>query len=441
MGRVPSPSVLVAIPVRNGADYLAEAIESVLAQEGVDLSVHVVDNLSEDDSVEIARGYESDPRVRVSVNERDVQYYGSLNRALSEADSDYFVPFAHDDLMRPGNLARKLEALEQSGGGFAHSTAEKIDGEGHVDGFAFDHTQDPPLVEAPEFFRRIVPHNSVCCQAVVARTEALKAIGGFDARSLFAGDWLTWMRLSLRLAVATLPEPLVANRVHGGAGTGASMASGYNGRDIPATLDRVFLDEHMPPSWAALRDPLVAEALREVAVNLHRAGIQRVAQGWAGYMAMGRRLVRVPHAPLAYESYCQLVAASGLAAPSLPFEAVAVAPADAEDAWALGSAVDELGTLLRQLVVAVHPDEVEEAIELLDPVFGQTELDVALTPVTDPLMLITHGRLALARWGSPFVELAEGVGVPVYPYALPDPFAEPPDPERWQTVNPAAALP
>jgi hypothetical protein len=176
-------------------------------------------------------------------------------------------------------------------------------------------------------------------------------------------------------------------------------------------------------------------------VNLHRAGIQRVSQGWAGYMAMGRRLVRVPHAPLAYESYCQLVAASGLAAPSLPFEAVAAAPADAEDAWALGSAVDELGTLLRQLVVAVHPDEVEETIELLDPVFGQTELDVALTPVTDPLVLITHGRLALARWGSPFVELAEGVGVPVHPYALPDPFAEPPDPERWQTVNPAAALP
>ena len=436
-----SPSVRVAIPVRNGADYLAEAIESVLAQEHVELSVHVVDNLSEDDSVEVARRYESDGRLRVSVNERDVQYYGSLNRALSEADTDYFVPFAHDDLMRPGNLERKVEALEQSGAGFAHSTAEKIDGEGRVDGLAFDHSEDPPLVEAPEFFRRIAPFNSVCCQAVVARTSALRAIGGFDARSLFAGDWLTWMRLSLRWAVATLPEPLVANRVHATAGTGASMASGYNGRDVPATLDRVFLDDQMPPAWAALRDPLVAEALHDVAMHLHRTGIQHIAQGWAGYMAMGRRLARVPHAPLAYESYCQMVAASGLAAPTRPFEAVAVAPESADDAWALGAAVDELGLLLRQLIVAVHPDSVESAIELLDPVFGQTELDVALTPVTDPLLLVTHGRLVLAHWGSGLVELAEGVGVPVYPYALPDPFAEPPDPERWQTVNAAAALP
>jgi glycosyltransferase involved in cell wall biosynthesis len=427
--------------VKNGADYLAEAIESVLAQSEVELSVHVVDNLSADDSVEIARRYASDPRLRVDVNERDVKYYGSLNRALSEADTDYFVPFAADDVMRPGNLARKLEALEATGAGFAHSTAAKIDGRGAVDGMLFDHSQDPPLVEAPEFFRRIVPHNSVSCQAVVARTDALKEIGGFDARSLFAGDWLTWMRLSLRHAVATLPEPLMANRVHAAAGTGASMASGFNGRDIPATLDRVFVDDRLPASWSALRVPVLEEALREVAVNLDRDGVRRVAHGWAGYMAMGRRLALVPGSPVAFEQYRQLVAAAGLVPPAQPLVAAAVAPGSAEDAAALGAVVDELGGLLAGLNIAVDPERVDQTMELLGPVFGDTELDVALVPTGDPLEVITPGRVALARWGSELVAEAEGLGVPVYPFAIPDPFAQRPDPELWEAVDPDACLP
>ena len=57
--------------------------------------------------------------------------------------------------------------------------------------------------------------------------------GGFDGRSFYAGDWLTWMRLALRWPVATIAEPLIANRVHAQAGTQASNASGLNGATFP----------------------------------------------------------------------------------------------------------------------------------------------------------------------------------------------------------------
>jgi hypothetical protein len=431
----------VAIPVKNGADYLAEAIESVLAQESVELSVHVVDNLSDDDSVAIARSYEADPRLRVEVNDRDVKYYGSLNRALAEADTDYFVPFAADDLMYPGNLALKLEALEASGAGFAHSTAARIDEAGASDGLLFDHSGTPALVEPPHFFPRIAPNNCVSCQAVVARTGALRELGGFDGRSVFAGDWLTWLRLSLRWRVATLPDPLVANRVHAATGTATYSGIGVNGRDIPATLDRVFLDERMPPEWAALRDSLVAESLNGVALTLHRDGIQRVAQGFAGYMMMGRRAARLPDQPLAFEQYRQLVQAAGLVPPSLPVEGAAEAPRSDEDARALRATVDELGQLLARLLIAAPADSVDEAMERLDPLFGDIALDVALIPSADPLEVVAPGRVALARWGSELVGAAEARGVPVYPYAIPDPFAEPPNPVLWETVDPAGCLP
>ena len=41
-------------------------------------------------------------------NPVDVFYYGSLNRILARTQAEYFVPFAADDVMYPGNLARKV---------------------------------------------------------------------------------------------------------------------------------------------------------------------------------------------------------------------------------------------------------------------------------------------------------------------------------------------
>ena len=87
-------SVAVVISVRNGEEYLAEAIESVLAQEGVELELRIYDNGSTDRSVEIVSRYLADPRVTVDCNDGDRNYFGSLNRALEETRATYFAPFA-----------------------------------------------------------------------------------------------------------------------------------------------------------------------------------------------------------------------------------------------------------------------------------------------------------------------------------------------------------
>jgi hypothetical protein len=435
-------TVCVAIPVKNGADYLVEALESVLAQDGVDLSVRIRDNLSVDDSVAVAESYAArDPRVSVAVNEQDVMYYGSLNRILAETDAKWFVPFAHDDVMQPGNLAKKVAALERADARFAHSSALNIDEGGTVTGVAPDHSGAPEVMDAPAFFSRIAPLNIVAAQSVVVGTGALRAIGGYDARSLYAGDWLTWMRLALRERVVTLAEPLIANRVHSAAGTAASNRAGFNGRDIPATLDRVFLDPAMPEEWKGMRGAMVAATSASVARVLHDDGIRRVDQGWAGYMTAGRGLARRPDDPALRELYRVLVQASDLAPPRVPFDAVAAAPADAADAERLSAVVEEVGPLFASLVIAVEPGRVDEAMTVLEPLFGDTELDVAVVPTDRLGDLFVPGRLVLAPWGSDRVAAAEDAGLPVYPYGMPDPFGRAPDPVRWETVDPTVCLP
>ncbi len=134
------PTVCVAISVKNGVGYLAASIESVLAQEGVSLDVRLYDNGSSDGSVELAHTY---PGLTVTVNAADLNFYGSMNRALSETRADWFVAWACDDVMEPGNLARKIAAAERAGAGFAHGPVWRIDGNDRVLEMG-DCVDDPP---------------------------------------------------------------------------------------------------------------------------------------------------------------------------------------------------------------------------------------------------------------------------------------------------------
>jgi glycosyltransferase involved in cell wall biosynthesis len=439
--RVTGADVCVVIAVKNGARFLAEAIESVLAQQDVDLTLRVLDNRSTDDSVAIAERYCRDDRVSVEVNPDDFQYYGSLNRALASTEAKYFAPFAHDDVMLPGNLARKVELLEATSAGFAHSNGTQIDVDGRPVGTWPDHRATPECLPAPDFFNYIVPSNQVCCQAVVARTDALRAIGGFDARSLFAGDWLTWLRLALRWPVVTIAEPLVGNRVHATAGTLVSRSNGYHARDVPATLDRVFRDKAMPAGWFASRDALVAASHAEMAICVNREGFRRVADGWAEYLVLGRALARQPHDQGLQARYRDSVLAAGLVPPRTPWQAVARGPDTAADAEELARTVAELGPLIAALFLAVPANLVDSRLALLEPYFGAHALDVAIVPTDDVRELYAPGRVVLAGWQSDDVVAAEAAGLPVHAIALPDQFREAPDPARWQIIDPALALP
>src|SRR5690242_4918428 len=214
------PSVCVAIAVKDGETYLAQAIESVLSQEGVELEARVVDNGSTDGTLAIAEGYAAaDTRLSVERNPVDVGYYGNLSRAIAHTECELFVPFACDDVMLPGNLERKLAVLLETEADVVHSSTYTIDESSTATALQPDHREVAPVLDAPNFFPVIAARNVVIPAAVVARTDALRAIGGFDARPVYCSDWLTWLRLALRFRWATIAEPLVAYRVHGESGT------------------------------------------------------------------------------------------------------------------------------------------------------------------------------------------------------------------------------
>jgi glycosyltransferase involved in cell wall biosynthesis len=109
----PAPLVSVGLPVYNGEEHLAKALEAVLDQDLGDFEVIVCDNASTDATAEIARDYAArDARVRYHRNERNLGLAGNFNKSFRLATGRYFKWWAHDDWHPRDLLRRTTEVLE-----------------------------------------------------------------------------------------------------------------------------------------------------------------------------------------------------------------------------------------------------------------------------------------------------------------------------------------
>ena len=122
------PLVSIGIPVRNGAAYLAEALESVVEQDYPNLEVIVCDNGSQDDTAAIARRYAAvDSRFRYVDNGTDLGFLGNFRRALEESRGKYFTWLAHDDLLlHPSYIGTLVAYLQAHPDVVACSTAFQL---------------------------------------------------------------------------------------------------------------------------------------------------------------------------------------------------------------------------------------------------------------------------------------------------------------------------
>ena len=437
-----APDVLVALSVKDGAPYLAESVESVLAQEGVDLRLDVYDNGSTDGSVEIASRYRDDPRVRVVVNPPGLRFYATINRAAAGCPAPFLAPCACDDVMLPGHLATNVAALRAGDAGFVHGPARLVDADRNLIEQQTSQLELPRVVPAPELFRLLVPNNRIMLPTVLLRVEAFRAVGGFDARADLCADWLAWMALALRFPVATTYEALVEYRVHDTAASAGATRSGLWAEHEAATLGHALADPAFPETWRGDAAGWRASKYLAIAQTLRTAGHLCAGQGYAAYDLAARALALAPEAPGLRSLVERLIAEAGLVVPAFPLVAAARPALTSE---AMGDAVAHLHRLARaglaeRLAIGVPQDRVDDAVALLEPVLDglAPDLELDLVPLDRPEDVLALGTVVVAPVGDPLAASAEAAGIPVLTHRLPNPLDRPADLSRWDRLPVAA---
>lgn len=103
------PTITVCIPTYNGARYLRECLDSVLAQTFTDFEILIVDDCSSDDTVSIAREYASRYScIRVVVNGQNLGLVGNWNRCVELVQGEWVKFVFQDDLIEPFCLDKMI---------------------------------------------------------------------------------------------------------------------------------------------------------------------------------------------------------------------------------------------------------------------------------------------------------------------------------------------
>jgi GT2 family glycosyltransferase len=224
---VTTPLVSVCVPARNAERFLAEALESALAQP-VELELLVCDDGSWDGTARVAESFAArDPRVRVLRHPRGRGVVAARNALLAAARGRYVAFLDADDAYVPGGLAEQVALLERSADvALVHGGAEIVDEDGReLPPWRRPFSEDV-IEEGAAAFSELLLSNEMVASTVVVRRSAAVAAGPFVSVGPSSSDWDMWLRLALHGDVAYRAAPVARYRQHDGSISRAATASG-----------------------------------------------------------------------------------------------------------------------------------------------------------------------------------------------------------------------
>ena len=225
--------VSIGIPVYNGETYLAETLDSLLAQSFEDFEIVISDNASTDRTPEICKHYQTkDPRIRCFRNARNIGAASNFNRTFELSRAPLFHGGACDDLYEPPFLERCVDALERDPGAALSYTATRMIDDGgepllldrQRNSYVDSHgdavmTPPPPHIGAATTpaarFREVLWLMGWCLPlSGVIRSAALRRTSLYG--SYYGADKVLLAELALQGRFHHVDEALFAKRVHAG---------------------------------------------------------------------------------------------------------------------------------------------------------------------------------------------------------------------------------
>ncbi len=202
------PKISVIIPVYNGAKFVKDAIESVLAQTYKDYEIIVVNDGSTDDTEEVLRPYIEEGIIRYFYQENQGSA-NARNRAIAEAKGEYIAWLDQDDIWLPHRLEKTVRVMENDkevvvvGGWFLD-----IDESGIPKGCNW--FIKPGIVNEQLRYGNAVASSS----SLIRRSVIVENNEWFDQSFWPRDDYHMWVRLAKYGKIVVIPSVLYLYRHH-----------------------------------------------------------------------------------------------------------------------------------------------------------------------------------------------------------------------------------
>ncbi len=213
------PRLSIVIPSYNYAQYLPEAIDSVLLQDYTDYELILVDDYSTDSSPNICAEYASHhSHIQHVQHPKNLGLYHSILSGFENCSGDYIHYFSADDRYLPGFISKSMAFLE------SHPQAEVVctdlgyfqDGSSHL-----DEKRLLPGLSEPCFFSKndisdVFRSTSfwVTGASCIASRELIVRYGPHIPQLENLSDWYYFHKMALYEGIGYIPEVLTSMRVH-----------------------------------------------------------------------------------------------------------------------------------------------------------------------------------------------------------------------------------
>ena len=202
-----SSKVSILTTVYNREKYLAACIESVLSSSYQDWELIIVDDVSKDTSLDIAKRYEQkDPRIKVYINDKNLGDYPNRNKAASYATGKYLKYLDADDIIYPHGLevmAHTMEQFPEAALGISQKVVEDVK--------PYPFIMQPKETFTREFLQRGVL--GLGPTGTIIRRDVFEKLGGFTG-TRYIGDTEMWYKIALTYPVVKMEDELVFWRQH-----------------------------------------------------------------------------------------------------------------------------------------------------------------------------------------------------------------------------------
>ncbi len=196
-----NPLVTIICTCYNQADYVFDALNSVINQSYAPLELIIVENGSKDRSKEVIQDWiwlhDYFKPAKVFFHPEPLGYCSAFNFALLSASGKYILDLSADDLLLTHHVENAVKALERSHAGayFCNALLSFEDGSQRV--FHEVGENEKVRVEVPEgdLYELLIMKYAICSATLVFRTKALKAMGGYD-ESLTYEDFDIMVRMA-----------------------------------------------------------------------------------------------------------------------------------------------------------------------------------------------------------------------------------------------------